>query len=81
MTNHYEYAISDVRFISHGITLPKQLKIGQIYPVLEINTGILYYYSVCGQIYFGRGYQTELAPLFTPVSMPFCQKLKTKNKN
>jgi len=73
---HYEYAISDVRFIPHGITVPKRLKIGQIYPVFDINSNTLYYYSICGQFSTGYGFQTELYPLFTPVTFPYSLTLK-----
>ncbi|SHK63497.1 hypothetical protein SAMN05444371_3088 [Epilithonimonas mollis] len=61
----YNYAISDVRFISHGITVPNKLKTGMIYPVLELNTSTLYFYSICGQFLTPIGYQTELQPLFS----------------
>lgn len=61
------YAISDVRFISHGITLHQSPKIGDKFAVLEINSNTIYCYSVCGFFPTPYGYQTELLPLFSPL--------------
>jgi len=61
------YAISDVRFISHGITLHQMPKMNDVFQVLEINSNTLYIYSICGYFPTHFGYQTELFPMFTPL--------------
>ena len=61
----YNYAISDVRFIKHGITLQQTPKLNAVFPVLEVNTGTLYFYSVCGYFPIPQGYYTELLPMFS----------------
>ena len=65
----YNYAISDVRFIKHGITLYQRPRLNAVFPVLEVNTGTLYFYSVCGYFPIPQGYYTELLPMFTPLKI------------
>lgn len=66
----YDYAISDVRFISHGITLNQKPKLNLLFTVFEVNTSTLYFYSICGFFAMSQGYQTELLPLFSHIPQP-----------
>jgi len=61
------YAISDVRFVAHGINLIQKPNNNEILKLIEINTGTTYMYSVCGSFLSVYGYQTELLPLFSPL--------------
>ena len=59
------YAISDVRFISHGISLPEKPQTNEIIQITEINTATVFYYAVCGYFRSTHCFQVELTPLFT----------------